>query len=148
MGGEAMVERGIVERMQHRRGRADDEAVEQHRHAAQARGEDRAGDRGDFAPAEAAQHFQRIAEMLAMQRDRRAHRVRLALQAGVVDAGAAADPFLRLPAVERVIDRRGGRRVADAHFAEARADPARRPAPPCRTPSSPRRHARRAPAPA
>ena len=53
-----------------------------------------------------------------MARDRGAHRVGLALEALVVDAGAAADPILRLAAVERVIDRRRDRRVADAHFAE------------------------------
>ncbi len=57
--------------------------------------------------------------MLAMQRDRRAHRVGLALQARVVDAGAAPDPILRLAAVERVIDRGRDGGVADAHFAEA-----------------------------
>ena len=113
-----MVERGIVERVQHRGGRAHDEAVEQHRRAAQPGGEDRARDRGDLAPAEARQNLQRIAEMLLMARDRGAHRVGLALQARVVDAGAAADPVLRLAAVERVIDRRRRRRVADAHLAE------------------------------
>ena len=56
--------------------------------------------------------------MVAMQRDGARHRVGLALQAVVVDAGAAADPILRLAAPERVIDGGGDRRIADAHFAE------------------------------
>ena len=63
--------------------------------------------------------FERIVKMLAMQRDGRAHRVGLAFQTRVVDAGAAADPILRLAAVERVIDRRRRGGVADAHFAQA-----------------------------
>ena len=57
--------------------------------------------------------------MIAMPRDRRAHGVGLALEPRVVDARAAADPILRLAAVERMIDRGRDGRVADAHFAQA-----------------------------
>ena len=54
-----------------------------------------------------------------MARQRRAHRLGLALQALVVDAGAAADPIRRLAAEQGAIDRRRDRGVADAHFAQA-----------------------------
>jgi hypothetical protein len=56
--------------------------------------------------------------MIPVQRQRAAHRVGLALQPRVVDAGAAPDPFLRLAAEQGAIDRRRDRGVADAHFAE------------------------------
>jgi hypothetical protein len=105
--------------VQRRRRGADDEAVEQHRHAPDARGQDRARHRGDFAPAQTSQDFERIAQIIAVQRDRRAHGLGLALEPRVVDARAAADPILRLAAVERVIDRGGDRGAADAHFAQA-----------------------------
>ena len=52
-----------------------------------------------------------------MQRDGGADRLGLALQAGVVDAGAAADAGRRRRA-SRVVDRGGGRGVADSHLAE------------------------------
>ena len=57
--------------------------------------------------------------MVAMQRHGPRHGVALALQALVVDAGAAPDPVLRLAAPQAMIDGRGDRRVADAHFAKA-----------------------------
>jgi hypothetical protein len=116
--GEAMVERALVERGEDRRRGADDEAVEQHRNALDARGEDRAGDRRDLAPAEATQDLERIGEMLAMQRDGGAHGVGLARHPGVVGAGAAADPVLRRAAIKPAIDRRRRGGVADAHFAQ------------------------------
>ena len=51
-----------------------------------------------------------------MQRHRRLHRRDLAREARVVDARAAPDPVRRLAAIERVIDGRRDRGVADAHL--------------------------------
>jgi hypothetical protein len=53
-----------------------------------------------------------------MTRDGGAHGVGLPPQAFVVDAGPPADPLLRLPPVERMIDGCGGCRIADAHLAK------------------------------
>src|SRR5690606_29131308 len=47
------------------------------------------------------------------------HRGGLALEAGLADAAAGADPVLRPAAIERVIERRRDGGVADAHLAEA-----------------------------
>ena len=54
-----------------------------------------------------------------MQCDGALHSIDLALQAGVVDARAASHPVGGRPAVERVIDRGGDGRVANAHLAQA-----------------------------
>ena len=55
---------------------------------------------------------------VAVQRDGAAHRVSLAFEALVIDAGSAPDPILGRAAVKRVIDGRRDGGVADAHFAE------------------------------
>ena len=74
-----------------------------------------------------------------MARDCGAHGVGLALQALVVDAGAAADPILRLRR-HRAHDRSPRRQsYCRCPSRRARAGRARRRAPPCRRPSSPRR---------
>ena len=58
---QAMVERARVGGEQHRGGGGAGVAVEQHRDAAHAGGQDRAGDGGELAPAEPAQQLERVA---------------------------------------------------------------------------------------
>jgi hypothetical protein len=53
--------------MQHRGGRADDITVQHNRRMPEPRGDNRAGDGGDFAAAETAQDFKWIVEMVAVQ---------------------------------------------------------------------------------
>ena len=118
MAGKTMVERGRVERVQHRRGRTDHETVQQHRGASDARGKDRARHGGNFTPAKTRQNFKRVRNVRPVALDRGAHGGGLARKALVVNAGPAADPILRPPAVERVKNRCRDGRIADAHFAQ------------------------------
>ena len=118
MAEQAMVERRLVHGEEHGGGGAGDIAVDDHRHAVEPRGEDGAGHGGDLAPAEAAQDLQRIVEMAGMAGDRRGDGFALALEPGVVDAGAGADPVAGLAAEQAAIDRRGNGRVADPHLAD------------------------------
>ena len=116
---EAMVDRARVDRMQDRRGGGRDEAVDDDRHALHPRREDRADHGRDLAPAEPAQHLQRIA--LA----RRAARTAAPTASALRFSPASSTPVPRptqsagLAAIERVEDRRRDGRVGDPHLAEA-----------------------------
>ena len=76
--GDAVVDRGGLERVQHRRGGRRDIAVEHHGDALQPRRDDRAGDRRDLAAAEPAQHLERLVEMAGVPGERARHRLDLA----------------------------------------------------------------------
>jgi len=114
MAGDAMIEAARVERIEDRRGSGSDIAVEDDRHAFDARRQDRANHRRDFATAEPAQDFERIGEMILVQGDRLFDDGDLAGEPCIVEAGATADPIGSGAAVERVIYRRRDRRIADA----------------------------------
>ena len=117
--GETMLDRGGIERVQHRRRRRDHEAIEDDRHALHARRKDGAAKGRHFATAEPAQHFERVFQVTGMGGKRGVDRRHLARHRGVVDAGAATDPFRAAAAVERGVDRRRHRGVADAHLAQS-----------------------------
>ena len=68
--GDAVVDRGGLERVQHRRGGRRHIAVEHHGDALQPRRDDRAGDRRDLAAAEPAQHLERVVEMAGVTGER------------------------------------------------------------------------------
>ena len=112
--------------MQNGRRGGRDIAVEHHGHPLQPRGEDGAGHRRDLPATEACQDRQRVAEMILVGVEREPHGLRLAGEAGRIEAGAAPDPVLGLAAVERGVDRRRDRGVADAHLADREAIGARR----------------------
>ena len=94
-------------------------AVEDDRHLLGARGDDRAGYRREFAPADAAQDLERIAAMAAVQRDRRIDRLGLAAHHRRIRARARPDPVGAAAAVEHAKHGRGDGRIADAEIAEA-----------------------------
>ncbi len=119
MGGQAMIERIRPHGMEHRCSGGRHITIEQHRNALKPCRQNGARHGRQLAPAQPAQHFERIAEMVAVQCDGTAHRIRLALHALAVHAGAGADPVLRSAAIEPVADRCGDRGVANAHFADA-----------------------------
>ena len=82
-------------------------------------GEDRAGDGGDLTSAEAAPALRadrQDASLCSATAARTASALRFRPASST--PGAPSDPVLRLAAVERVIDRRRRRGVADAHLAE------------------------------
>ena len=64
--------------------------------------------------------------MILVGLDRQPHRLGLAGEAGRVEPGPAPDPVLGLAAVERGVDRRRDRGVADPHLADGEAIGARR----------------------
>ena len=66
---QAVIERGRIGAMQDRRRSHRRKPVEHDRHLLHARREDRAGDRREFASAEAAQDLQRVFQMRGMQRE-------------------------------------------------------------------------------
>ena len=119
MAEQAMVERARSQRVEDRRGGARHIAVDDHRHAVHPRREDRPGHRGDLAAAEAAKHFERIVEMAGVEGHRGIDGGLLPRDSLAVEAGARPDPIGRGAAEERVEDRRGDRRVADPHLADA-----------------------------
>src|SRR3546814_5494573 len=67
MARDAMADDGGIFGGQWRDRRGADETVEQHRHAKLARAQDRARDRGDLAPADAAQRLERRSRRIAMK---------------------------------------------------------------------------------
>ena len=115
----AVVEAGRRHQMQRRRRGAGDKAVEQHRHALQPSGDDRAEDRRQLPPAEPTQHFQRVGQRRTVARDRGFDHVALPREAGRIDARAVPDPIGRGTTEQRQRDRRRGGRVGDAHLADA-----------------------------
>ena len=119
MAGEAVIEGGGVHGVEHGGGGRHHIAVEHDRHLLVACRDDGAGNGGDLPPAQTAQHFQRIGEMLPVKGDGIAHSGDLARQNFACGAGAGPDPFLRRAAIEAVADGGGDRGVADAHLAEA-----------------------------
>jgi hypothetical protein len=105
-------------------GRGDDEAVDQHQHAALGGAEDGARHHGDLEAAILHQHLQRVVwSTTALQR--LGEHAALAEQAGVVQAGAAAGDGIELGVVlgahQTVGEQRGRRGVADTHLAQADA---------------------------
>jgi hypothetical protein len=105
--------------MQHRSRRGRYITVDKHRDAFHPRGEDRPGHGRDLAPAQPAQHFERIIEMALVQRHRGFNGRDLARQHVAFRPGARADPVDRRSAIERVEDCRRNGGVADAHLADA-----------------------------
>ncbi len=75
--------------------------------------------RRDLAAAEPAHDLERIVEMVTMQRHRLFHRRDFALEHLAFRTGAGSHPVTRRTAVERIVDRRRNRRIADAHLADA-----------------------------
>ncbi len=116
---QAMIQRRRVGRMQHRSRRGRHITIDKHRDAFHPRGEDRPGHGRDLAPAQPAQHFERIIEMALVQRHRGFNDRDLARQHLAFSAGARTDPVDRRSAIERVEDRRCNGCVADAHFTDA-----------------------------
>ena len=80
--------------------------------------EHRAGHHRDLEAAVLGERRRRAAGAAAVRAAARARIVALAGEAGVVEAGAAADERVERQAGELVGDERGGRGVADAHLAE------------------------------
>ena len=115
---QAMIEGGGIGALQDRGRRRRREPVEHHRHLLHARGENRAGDRREFAAAEAAQDFQRILEMRGMQLEPAVDGAGLARHHRRVGAGTGPDPVGAAAAEQRREDRRGGGRGADADVAD------------------------------
>ena len=93
--------------------------VDQNRNALGAGRQNGTGHGSDLTTTEAAQDFQRIAQMRLVKRHRFFHGSDLALQHFALGTCARSDPVLRLAAIERVEDRGCNRRVADAHLADA-----------------------------
>ena len=114
---DAVVERGRLDHHERQHRRGDDVAVEHDGQRAVAGGDDRGGDRHQLGAADLAQHLDRVGDA-GDPAHGLLHGGALAGQAGVVDAGAAADPRRRLTAGERGGDRRRRRGVADAHLAD------------------------------
>ena len=120
MRGERVGQAVRIEPLQRRDRRRADEAVEQHRELVVRAASVAPMIAASSRPPSAAGDLQRIGERCAMCSARpRLDRRRLALQPGIVDAGAAPDPARRHAAEQRRGDRRRRRGVADAHLAEA-----------------------------
>ncbi len=119
MGGKAMVKCVVAHGMKNGGCGCRNVAVDQHRNVLEAGGEYGSGHRGNFAPAEAAQHLQRIAQIRTMQLDSTVHGIGLAANALRINAGAGANPLPGFTAEQGVGDGRGNRGVADTHFADA-----------------------------
>ncbi|ENN89287.1 hypothetical protein RHSP_29741 [Rhizobium freirei PRF 81] len=119
MADQAMIERRRIGSLENGGRSRRDITIDDHGDAFHARGKDSAGHGGDLAPAETAQDFKRIGEVIAMQCDRLLDGGNLALQHLALGAGSRSDPVLCLTAIKRVMDGGGDRGVADAHFADA-----------------------------
>ena len=100
MAGEAMVEGARPECGENCRRGSDNIAIEDHRYAGDASGENGADDGGELSTAQPAQHLQRIGEMIAMDDKAAAHRLGLARETGGVDAGAGPDPIFGVAAMQ------------------------------------------------
>src|SRR5215207_330445 len=119
MSGHTVIERRRFRLMENSGGSAGDIAVNENGDALVARGEDGTCHGSDLAPAQPAQDFERVGDVLQMQVKSAPHRIDLALETGTIDTGAAANPVLGPAAVERAghSGRNGG--VANTHFANA-----------------------------
>jgi len=113
----AMIRDADVKTCKRNDGRGRDESVEQNRNLVVPRCEDRACDRGQFAPAERCRHGKRIAEDCTVPIQRRLDRRTLAREPRVIDAGAATCPDRRVAAEQRCTQHRRRRRVCDTHLA-------------------------------
>src|SRR3546814_17800817 len=89
---DAMADDGRIFGGQWRDRRGADETVEQHRHAKLARAQDRARDRGDLAPADAAQRLERRSRRIAMKGEPAFDDLRLAPDAMPLDPGPRPPP--------------------------------------------------------
>ena len=121
MRGDAVIQRA---RPRHRQGggrRGADEPVQQHGDAVLAGRQDRPGDGSQLAAAEAARCRDRVQAGVARRCG--PHHLAFASQSRVVHARAAPGPVLA--AEQGGAQRRGGRGVADAHFAQAQQVDAR-----------------------
>lgn len=98
---------------------AGDIAVNENGDALMARGEDGTCHGSDLAPAQPAQDFERVGDVLQMQVKSAPHRIDLTLQTSIIDTGASANPVLGPAAVERAGHSRRNGGVANTHFANA-----------------------------
>ena len=119
MASHAMIERRRIGFVQNRRGGRCNVAVEENRHAIVTRSQNGASHGRLFAAAQSAQQFERIAKMVAVQRDGALDCRNFALQPFGIDARAGTDPVLCLAAIQAMADGGGNRGVADTHLADA-----------------------------
>lgn len=121
----AMVERARHGAFEDRRRRTRDKAIEEHRHAGDPRRQYSAGDRSQFASAEASQQFEWVASLAGVAVARASDDLDLAGQHRIVDTRAATGPICSRAAEKAETEGRGGGRIADAHRAEAKKVDAR-----------------------
>src|SRR5258708_4882794 len=95
-----------------------DEAVNDDRDFQSSAAEAYAGHRGDLETAEPGQHRVARRRPVAMDLERARDHFDFAADAGIVEAGAAADYRLGWDCGERTEERGGGRAVRDAHLAD------------------------------
>lgn len=119
MRNQAVIERRRIGSLEHGGGGCCNITVDQHRNFLHARGKDCPRHRRQFTATEAAQDFQRIVQVVAVEGNSRFHGLDLACQKLALRTGAGANPFFRRAAVESEIDCGGNRGVADTHFTDA-----------------------------
>ena len=113
-----MIEGARIGGIQYRGGRSGAEPIEHDRHTAHARCQDRPRHRGEFEPAEAAQHIKRVAGLGPVPCDRRGDDLPLLFERGADDAGTRAGPYRRVAAEQRHAQGRRDGRVGDPHLAD------------------------------
>ncbi len=118
--GQCMVERVAAKLGQRRHRGGTHEAIEQGRNAQMPRGQRRAQDGGKLAAAQRRRHTQRIVQNRSVPGQRPVDHLALALEAGIVDAGAIAGETRAAAAAAEQSRRHGRGRggVADAHLAQ------------------------------
>ena len=120
MTGEAMVECARTQPLQHRSGRRRHIAIEHHRHAGGAGGDNRTHHCREFAAAKTPQDLQADRQMIVMEAPGRVQR-RAILRAIPASSTPVPGPTqsARFATIKPGGDRRGGCGIADSHFAEA-----------------------------